>query len=155
MNAPGPSNGTLRRARTVVTFPIAFLGIAPLFADLNASHVVNPDWPPHARLHVVWLISTNALVIGFALFTLWRGPALDWARFQLATLLSALVLAGFFVAGGTRSLYGGSFADDAGVPPLVGGAIEGNLAGFTLMALWIAGTTAWAWRGRKRDRGAG
>ena len=132
-----------------MTFPVAFLGIAPLLADLNASHSVNPDWPPHARLHLVWLITTNALIIGFALWTLWRGPAVDWARFRLAALLSALVLAGFFVAGLTQPFYGGSLADAGGVRPLLGGAVDANLAGFTGMALWIAGATTWAWRAQQ------
>ena len=40
-------------ARILITLGTLLYGIAPLIADLNASHVLNPDWPPHSRLHMV------------------------------------------------------------------------------------------------------
>ena len=53
---------------TVVTF---LYGIAPLFADLNVTHVLHPEWTPHARFHMVWLLGTNTSIAVLALWLLW------------------------------------------------------------------------------------
>ena len=76
---------TLRRARVLVTFPVAFVGLVPIVVDLSATHALNPDWPPHARLHLVWLVSTNALIVagnqaGFSLMAAWIAFATWLAR---------------------------------------------------------------------------
>ena len=28
--------------------------------DINATHVFNPDWTPHVRIHEVWQLLTNS-----------------------------------------------------------------------------------------------
>ena len=61
--------------RLLITVVAVFLAVGPPMADLNASHVANPLWPGHARLHTVWLISTNSLVAMIALALLWLRPA--------------------------------------------------------------------------------
>jgi len=127
----------LALARLLVTFIAAFLALGPAIADLNESHVLNPLWTGHARLHTVWLISTNALVSLIALGLMWR-PARtsDRNSVLLAAMLIGAVLSGFFIAGVTQSLYAGSFSDPNGVAIRVG-PFDANLAGFSLLLVLV------------------
>lgn len=60
------------------------------YADLNATHVFNPKWPPHARFHGAagWGTVTGAQLL--ALWLLWR-PATSAAEADLATRTAALL----------------------------------------------------------------
>jgi hypothetical protein len=51
--------------KILITLATIFYGIMPVIADLSDSHLLNPSWMPHAKFHLVWLLSTNSL---FALF---------------------------------------------------------------------------------------
>lgn len=59
-------------------------------ADLNATHVFNPQWPPHARFHGAagWGTVTGAQLL--ALWLLWR-PASSAGEADLATRTAALL----------------------------------------------------------------
>lgn len=124
-------------ARILLSIPALHLVFVPPIADLNASHVLNPLWPGHARLHTVWLLTTTSLVSVVALWLLWR-PVADHLRraIRLAGALIGAVLAGFFVAGSTQALYDGSFTDPNGVGRTVAG-LDANLAVFTLHAFLL------------------
>jgi hypothetical protein len=127
----------VRLARLVITVPAFFFIVGPPIADFNASHVANPLWPGHARLHTVWLIGTNALIGGFALAILWgRAGAVSRTRLLSAAALVASVLLGFLVAGATRSLYGGTFSDANGAAPQIG-PLDANLAVFGFFAVAV------------------
>lgn len=52
----------MSRARLVLTFIGAILFFGPFLRDANASHLLNPTWPGHARLHFMWAI---AFMVGF------------------------------------------------------------------------------------------
>lgn len=90
--------------------------------EVNDSHLVNPDWPAHARLHEAWQLLTNAAL----------GVAAAWlaviGRERLGAALALLVVGPLLAAYALRGLYGGSMhrsgGDDAifssgGVPVLV------------------------------------
>ena len=85
-------------------------GLIPLLADLNASHVGNELWPPHARLHMVWLLASNSLLAGFALWLIWVK-----CEISHAITLGLIAVGGFWIATLTRDLYGGALADINGV----------------------------------------
>jgi hypothetical protein len=55
------------RVRILVTISAIFLAVVPPFADRNETHILKPHWIGHARLHTVWLLTTNSLVSGIAL----------------------------------------------------------------------------------------
>ena len=139
-------DGPIRVARILVTIPAVFLAVVPALADFNTSHVTNPLWPAHARLHTVWLVCTTSLLSLLALGILWgrreqphRGVVL------LSAAILGSVLLGFFVAGATRSSYGGAFADPNGVAIRFAG-LDANLLGFAVMAVMLAAGVAVASR---------
>ena len=61
----------LALARVLVTIPVVFIAVLPPLVDLNETHVFNPLWVGHARLHTVWLIASNSILSLMALWILW------------------------------------------------------------------------------------
>jgi hypothetical protein len=65
--------------RTLMTVAILVASVLPLVVDISHSHLLNPTWPPHARVHEVWLLATGASVGGVALWLTWmRDGSLCW-----------------------------------------------------------------------------
>lgn len=90
-------------SKLAVTFAILLYAIAVPILDVNATHVFNPDWTPHARIHEVWQLFTNSSI---GLVCLW----LTWQRGQviMSTLLSLIVTGSFLIAFALQDSYGGS-----------------------------------------------
>ena len=65
----------VRIAKAIVSAVALFLVAGPAVADFNASHVLHPEWPPHARFHTVWLVVANALVAAFSALAALAEPA--------------------------------------------------------------------------------
>lgn len=96
--------------QVVMTVAIAQYGLIPPIADLNRSHALNPDWPPHARFHVTAQVATTSLIALGAAAILWL-PGLDLGvRGNLAALASAAVLGGFFAGVLASRWVGGAIA---------------------------------------------
>ncbi|MGE4072010.1 MAG: DUF2652 domain-containing protein [Lysobacterales bacterium] len=129
-----PAPSTTRRsttapglaARVLLSLGVLMFGLVVPMLEINASHVYNPEWPGHARLHEVWQLATNS---GLALCCLW----LIWRRGQLrmAALLSGLVTGGFLLAHALSPGYGGSMVLSDGSEKMLLGINLGVLA-FTL-----------------------
>ena len=47
---------------TALLVAITFAIIVPVL-ELNDTHLTNPHWPEHARLHEAWQLLTNALIV--------------------------------------------------------------------------------------------
>ena len=94
--------------RILMTVAALTASVLPVFVDISESHVLNPGWPPHARVHEVWLLSTGAGVGAVALWLIWIRPQL-----VLSAVLTASILGGFLVAAATAPLYGGVLVDPA------------------------------------------
>ena len=77
-------------------------GILPILVDVNASHLLNPDWDSHARLHEAWRLSTNFLVFSLGIYLLWSKN-----KEILAGLLSLCIHLGFVIAAILMPIYGG------------------------------------------------
>ena len=93
-------------ARVLITVATTWYGFVPLMADLNPSHLFNPNWTPHARMHLTWLLSTNFLLAMYALYLVWGAKEV-----LRAGLLGLCVVGVFWVATLTRDLYGGMLVD--------------------------------------------
>ena len=46
--------------KILLTISIALYAIAVPYLEINDTHVFNPDWVAHARLHEVWQLITNS-----------------------------------------------------------------------------------------------
>ena len=42
--------------RVIFTIISIALTVGPTIADFNKTHATHPDWPGHARFHVVWQV---------------------------------------------------------------------------------------------------
>ena len=70
--------------------------------DINPSHLLNPDWDPHARVHEAWRLSTNLFIFLLAIFLLWsKGQEI------LASFLSLCIHLGFVISALLMPFYGG------------------------------------------------
>lgn len=90
-------------AKVFITLCLAIFGILVPVLEIGPTHVYNPQWPEHARLHEVWQLITNC---AFAAFALW----LAWVRnnLRLASGIGLIIVGGFLAAYLIRATYGGS-----------------------------------------------
>ena len=94
--------------RTFMTVLWIWVAVGPIVADFDVTHLFNPDWAPHAKLHMMTVFTTAVALGLFGLYLCW-GPAksrLDSLR--LSALLGTLYTFGLIVATITMPLYGGS-----------------------------------------------
>ena len=98
-------------ARWLIRIPTLLYGTLPVLADLSDSHALHPEWPGHARLHVVWLIGLTTSLAAFATYLTWTDDSLRLERTRIAASIGLCVTGSFWVAGLTRSFYGGLFGD--------------------------------------------
>jgi hypothetical protein len=117
-----------------ISFVILLYAIAVPILEINDTHVFNPDWTPHAKIHEVWQLITNSTI---GIFCLW----LVWVKNELKTsiLLSMLVTGGFLLAYSLQNLYGGSMKYLDGSEKTVLG-INIGVVGFGLAFILLLGT---------------
>ncbi len=86
-----------------ITFAVMLYAVAVPILEINQTHVFNPDWTPHAKIHEVWQLITNTAIGMLCLY-------LVWVKKQLKTsaILSIMVTGGFLLAYTIKHLYGGS-----------------------------------------------
>jgi hypothetical protein len=107
----------------------------PALRDSDVSHLQNPLWPGHAKVHMMWFIS-YLLFSGIAqIYLIWfRKPSdpalvLGWQLCNLLAFWSAVILA---------PLYGGAVVDRMYHAQILG--INENILAFTLLGIvWIVG----------------
>ena len=118
-------------SKLLITIGTLIYGIAPLIADLNSTHLFHPDWTPHSRLHMAWLLTSNGSIAVLSLWLLWRK-----GQVALAGVLGLCVVGGFWVAAATQSIYGGALSDMGGIESKILG-LDGNTFGFGLVAILL------------------
>lgn len=89
--------------KILVTLCLSVFGIVVPLLEINHTHVFNPDWPEHARLHEVWQLITNSSFAALAVWLLWFRNNL-----RFASGIGLIVIGGFLSAYMLRSTYGGS-----------------------------------------------
>ena len=89
--------------KLIITFSVILYAIVVPFLEINTTHVFNPDWTPHVRIHEVWQLITNSSV---GILCLW----LVWVKNEtkVSTILSLLITGGFLLAYILQDFYGGS-----------------------------------------------
>ncbi|MCK0107867.1 hypothetical protein MWU58_01045 [Flavobacteriaceae bacterium S0825] len=89
--------------KSIITFSIILYAVVVPFLEINTTHVFNPDWTPHVRIHEVWQLITNSSI---GILCLW----LVWVKkdTKISTILSMLITGGFLLAYIIQDFYGGS-----------------------------------------------
>lgn len=149
---PGAAGRRLLRGVAVAT---ALGGFA---ADWNRTHLFNPAWPPHAKLHDAWTLVLGVALGGTALWLLREGPhgegpdgagpGGDGRDLALGALLPAAFWAGqgaAFAFPGT----GGLAAEFPGLVPRVGGVLLDERVASAVMVSVSAAGYALARRGQR------
>jgi hypothetical protein len=92
----------ITRKRTI-SFVILLYAFSVPILEINDTHVFNPDWTPHAKIHEVWQLITNSSIGILCLWLVWVKNEL-----KISIVLSMLVTGGFLLAYALKNLYGGS-----------------------------------------------
>jgi hypothetical protein len=95
-------------ARVFATFSILIYAVLVPILELNDTHLFNPEWPAHARVHEAWQLISNSALGLFSLWQLWVVR-----NTKLAASISLLIMGGFLLAYATMGLYDGSMAVSA------------------------------------------
>lgn len=120
---------------TVTLSALVFVVLIPAL-ELNDTHLFNPEWPSHARLHEAWQLLTNAGISVLALILVWRDRAP-----RIASGLALILCCSFLLAWVSAAMYGGSMLHSDGTQLAVGGVnlaviVVGALTGGLILGLW-------------------
>ncbi|GAA4271192.1 hypothetical protein U6A24_04785 [Aquimarina gracilis] len=89
--------------KSIITFSIVLYAVAVPYLEINDTHVFNPDWTPHVRIHEVWQLITNTSIGLLCLWLVWNKK-----QYKISTILSMLITGGFLLAYAIKDTYGGS-----------------------------------------------
>jgi hypothetical protein len=132
-------------ARILFTLMTAGWAFVTVIADFNNTHATNPKWPPHARFHVVWQISSYVGLGFLALALIWWPGPLALERLYLVATMGAIVYAAFFAALIAMPIYGGAAYDDNGYRPfkapipIISKTWDANITVFSIQLVILAG----------------
>ena len=104
-------------------------GLGPLLIDVGITHLQNPDWDAHARVHEVWRLSTNTFIAFLGLYLIWK-----MQKELLAAILSLCLLLGFWVSVLLMPFYDG-LAIGQGVNELEPFGIPLNIISFAVVSI--------------------
>ena len=131
-------------AKLMVTVGIVFYAVVVPILEINATHVFNQAWEPHARLHETWQLFTNTAIGAYSVWLVWGRDNL-----RLASLLTLFVTGGFLMAYWLRDGYGGSMVLTDGSEKMILGVNLGLFA--YALAILLAGLAV-ALERRRPDR---
>jgi hypothetical protein len=100
-----------------------------LLLDIGDTHLFNPSWDEHSRVHEVWRLATNFMITSLGLYLIWNKNMLS-----IASLLSLCMILGFMVSVITMPLYNG-LAVGIGIDELDPFGIPLNIFSFILVFL--------------------
>ncbi len=89
--------------KSIITFSIILYAFAVPYLEINDTHVFNPNWTPHVRIHEVWQLITNTSIGLLCLWLVWKKK-----EYKISTILSMLITGGFLLAFTIQDTYGGS-----------------------------------------------
>jgi hypothetical protein len=129
------TNHPPRIAHVLLTIGVLeFFG--PIVRDTDATHLLNPAWPGHARFHLAWLLVFMGLSGLANLWLIW-GVGDRRALFTAWGWQACNVLA-FWGAAAVSGLYGGQVVDASFHQTVLG--LNENLFVFVLLATLALGT---------------
>ena len=117
--------------KSIITFSIILYAFAVPYLEINDTHVFNPDWTPHVRIHEVWQLITNSSIGLLCLWLVWKKK-----EYKISTILSMLITGGFLLAFLIKDTYGGSMKYLDGTEKTIAG-INIGLLGFGVSFLLL------------------
>ena len=102
-------------------------GIGPLLLDIGDTHLFNPDWDEHSRVHEVWRLATNFMITFLGLYLIWKKN-----MHSIALLLSLCMILGFIISVITMPFYNG-LAVGVGIDELKPFGIPLNIFAFIVV----------------------
>ena len=129
-------------SKCALTLATAAYGFAPVVADLNETHLFNPDWSPHARMHGAWLLFSGACIAGFSLFRAWVHDELI-----VPSVVGLLFVSGFWLAALSTPFYGGALVDHDGYKDTLLG-LNANVLVFLVVTGTLVTVLIYAMRSR-------
>lgn len=100
--------------RVLISAVALVTAVTPYLADLTATHIYNPVWPPHAKFHNAQTILMGSLLGIAALAYLW-GPA---RRSPPALRFAAVLASLYWLSQAGAILFPGTAFADPGADPL-------------------------------------
>jgi hypothetical protein len=76
--------------------------LGPLLLDIGDTHLFNPNWDEHSRVHEVWRLATNSMIAFLGLYLIWKKNMLS-----ISSLLSLCMILGFMISIITMPFYNG------------------------------------------------
>lgn len=138
-HAPSTKNWVVGKTLCVLS-AVTYGLLTALIDVIDPHHLRNPDWPGHARFHLLWLISGGAIGALTSIYLFATATPRTFSRVRMGALLGAIHLGGFFLAALLKPAAGAEFDADGRVlfgflPPAalhLGISSALLLAGFTL-----------------------
>jgi hypothetical protein len=95
-------------ARRMLAILCGAQGFGALAVDLNRTHATNPQWPRHARFHLVWQATSYALLSLLETALILAPGPFRVQRFYLAAVLASIPMLSCLAAFAWRKSYGGT-----------------------------------------------
>lgn len=107
------SSKTWTLGKALCLFSAVTYGIMPPIIDtFDPHHLMNPTWPPHARLHLMWLNAAGLYLGLFCIYNFWTATRETFDRMRVGVTVGSLFIAGFFTAGLFKNFAGAAFDAD-------------------------------------------
>jgi hypothetical protein len=104
-------------------------GMGPLLLDIGDTHLFNPNWDEHSRVHEVWRLATNFMIAFLGLYLIWKKN-----MHSIASLLSLCMILGFMISVITMPFYNG-LAVGIGIDELRPFGIPLNILSFIVVLI--------------------
>ena len=88
--------------KLLTSFCLILAGMGPLLLDIGDTHLFNPNWDEHSRVHEVWRLATNFMIAFLGLYLIWKKN-----MHSIASLLSLCMILGFMISVITMPFYNG------------------------------------------------
>jgi hypothetical protein len=95
-------------SRVIFTAIGVSLPLAAHRADMNETHIYNPDWPPHAKFHDGQTLSMSILLGGLTTFLAWKSSK----NVPMMVAGAACAASLYFITQSTAILYPGTAYSD-------------------------------------------
>jgi len=114
-------------AKVLTSLCLILAGMGPLLLDIGDTHLFNPNWDEHSRVHEVWRLATNSMIALLGLYLIWKKNMLS-----IASLLSLCMILGFMISIITMPFYNG-LAVGVGIDELKSFGIPLNIFAFIVV----------------------